>query len=205
MNPKAAMKDADARAASAAPSRIEAGLFRANGDMDRLAAKGRSVLPGLLVVLEGGDYYQKVCAVACISRMLGKGVDCSDAKPLLRETLKNGNSCLKAYSAHVLGRMGDLESIPEIAKGLPDKDHVIRWHCAGALEALGPASVPELLKALYGKNEIAKREARRSLVIISNERPGSVPLDALEEMSRMEREDEVLRSHGAVKHKQVII
>ena len=201
MNPQAGLKDSK----TASSPGIESRLFRTNGDMDRLTAKGRAVLPGLLVVLEGGDYYQKVCAVACISRMLRKGVDCSEAKPLLRETLKTGNSCLKAYSAHVLGRMGDVESVPEIAKGISDKDHIIGWHCAGALEALGPASVPELLKALYGKNEIAKREARRSLVIIANEYPGAVPIDALEALSRMEREDEVLRSHGTKKLTQVML
>ena len=201
MNSQTRLKDSKAVPSPA----IESRLFRTNEDMDRLVAKGRGVLPGLLVALEGGDYYQKVCAGACISRMVKNGVDCSEAKPLLRETLKTGNGCLKAYSAHVLGRMGDVESVPEIAKGLSNKDHIIRWHCAGALEALGPASVPEFLKALYGKNEIAKMEARRSLAIIANEYPGSVPMDALEEISRMERDDDILRSHGTMKPKQVIL
>jgi len=201
MNPQAGLKDSKSMPAPAVESR----LFRTNEDMDRLVAKGRSVLPGLLVVLERGDYYQKVCAVACISRMVKNGVDCSDARLLLRETLKTGNGCLKAYSAHVLGRMGDAESVPEIAKGISDKDHIIRWHCAGALEALGPASVPELLKALYGKNELAKKEARRLLAIIAIESPGCVPMDALEALSRMEMEDEVLRSHGTKKLTQVIL
>lgn len=184
---------------------IESRLFRTNGDMDRLVAKGSAVLPGLFTILEGEDYYHKVCAVACIARMVKNGADCSEAKPYLRETLKTGNSCLKAYSAHVLGMLGDKESISEIAKGLRDVDHVVRWHCAGALEALGPASVPELLKALYGKNENAKREARRSLLTLQNESPGCVPLDALEALSRMEREDDVLRSHGTKKLTQVIL
>jgi len=168
-------------------------------DIEAVAARGMKVLPNLITILGMGTDYNKVCALACMIKMAESGTDCREAVHALRELLASKNEYVKGYAATLLGTMKDEKSIPEIAKGLGDKSHIIRWRCADALEALGAASVPELLKALDGKNERAGREAGKILPRLANAFPGCVPADAIERISRTEREQIVRNSYGSLR------
>ena len=176
---------------------------RSKSEREYVASRGKEVLPDIIMVLRMGTNYNRACALACMIKMDNDGTDCREALPELRGLFKSGDGYVKGYSANLLGRMEDKESIPEIAKGLADMDHVVRLYSSAALEALGPASIGALVKARGGRNEFARREARGILARISNSHPGSVPGEVLAAIGRETAEEIVRKTHGIVRLKQL--
>ena len=177
-------------------------LGNRNGEIEEIAKRGREVLPNIIMVLRMGTDYNRACALACMMKIDSDGVDCREAIPELRELLKSGGY-VKGYATNLLGRMKDEESVQEIAKGLGDMEYVVRLYSSAALEALGPASVEGLVKALGGKNEFTRREARRVLLRISLVHPGSVPNEVLAAIEMETAEEIARKSHGILKPKHL--
>ena len=178
-------------------------LGNRNGEIEEIAKRGKEVLPNIIMILRLGTEYNQACALACMMKMDGEGVDCREAIPELRELLKSANGYVQGYATNLLGRMKDAESVQEIATGLGDIEYVVRLYSSAALEALGPASVEGLVKVFGGKNDFTRREARGILARISLVHPGSVPNEVLAAIAKEADEEIVRKSHGILKLKHL--
>jgi hypothetical protein len=147
--------------------------IRRPSDIEEVAKRGAEVLPNLITILRMGTDYNRACALACLIKMEGNGVEfgaipgmkgeCGDSgvpAPLdarkmrgelvqeLRELLKSDNEYVRGYAATMLGKIRALEAIPEIAEGLGSRSHIVRFRCAAALILIGPPAVDAVAKLL---------------------------------------------------------
>jgi HEAT repeat protein len=62
--------------------------------------------------------------------------------------LTHHDSHVRWHAARALGQLGDIRGVDELAKGLYDESHSVRWATASVLANLDAAAIPAILKVL---------------------------------------------------------
>jgi HAD superfamily hydrolase (TIGR01484 family) len=104
------------------------------------------VVAALEELLKDADSDIIICAAETLA---GIGSAASSAVPALIELSSHDNGYVRRHAMHALGKIGlDTDNVIQVlVSSLHDTDNKVRWHAAKALIAIGPAVVPELIKA----------------------------------------------------------
>jgi HEAT repeat protein len=132
----------------------------------------RGVIPNLMSALFDKDKNTQMSSVGALGKM---GPAAAKAAPSLIRLLSNEDKDIRSAAAAALGEIGSAseEAIPHLIKAMAD-DHVLR-PAAEALEKIGSAGIPELVKGLSGSEKNVRIGSARALDAIDPEWRNSKP------------------------------
>jgi HEAT repeat protein len=162
--------------------------------VQQMGNAAREVVPDVQKALRDKDFNTQLQAVLAVSAL---GVSAKETIPDLLEVLRKDEiGFLEANVAVALSSMGS-QAVPELKKGLADKDVKIRRMSAYALSLIGGRAykaVTELRKALVDENAVVRSFAAHAL--------GNIGVDAEPAVADLEKclkdSDDGLRINAAL-------
>jgi HEAT repeat protein len=144
-----------------------------------IGSEARSVVPELCRLLRDREWSLREPAAAALNK-----IDPAAAEkeiPRLLEAMRHGNEELR-YAASLSLALLDERSryLPELIRGLKDRDPAFRVSACQALGQMGPRArpaVPDLLPLLKDETEVIRNTARGALQVIDHEAAEKAGID----------------------------
>lgn len=138
-----------------------------------LAQIGPAAVPSLVGVLKDDDPFTRCEAARALARI---GPDAAEAVRPLAEALNDDDALIRATAAYALGEIGSAarEAVAALIGRLSDTDKV-RKEVIRALGRMGPAAVPDLVRALKDTPVFVRHGAAYALGLIGPEAGEAVP------------------------------